>query len=631
MPPSRAVGIDLGTTSAALSRIDDTGRSAMIRDPQGDLLIPNIVFFDDDELVFGRAAKQAAVTQPGRAGESVKRDRGQAVYSRAIGGELLPPELIEGCLLKHACADLSRGGGPKPAVVLSVPASSDQAQRKALLDAGQIAGLDVLGTINDPLASALAFAENQGYLSRGADKPGCRVLLFDLGGGKLDAAIVEIKPGRLRTMAVAGDARLGGRDWDARLSEQLAGEFSKQFGEDPRHDMVSVRRLLESAEEAKHALTARQQARVHLERGAHTADITITRQTFEEITLELLGRAKCIAEKVLAQSGLAWRDFAHLLLVGGATRMPMIGKMLETLTGLKPAPNIHPDEAVARGAALYADWLLAAREGRKSRIPLEVADLTCNSLGVEWVDPASGRAENVVLIPRGTELPCGTVSKLTTTADGQTSVTVQLLEGESRNADDCSRIGQAEFRDLPLGLPKGWPIEVQYQYTAAGRLQVKAHIEKSGQITALPARRECGMPESQVADWRKLLSGRVGLTAILDLLGRHRKRHAESAVSAPPQIAATAQPPALPLEVRDEVVSWDALDVPSTSRPRNRTLSPRKIAIMLTGYLLSAALGLAIGYYILMRMDPSYNWLQLRLPGLSRPAPNNPSVSKEGY
>lgn len=604
----------------------------MIRDPQGDLLIPNIVFFDDEELVFGRAAKQAAVTQPGRAGESVKRDRGQGVYSRAIGGELLPPELIEGCLLKHACADLASGGGPRPAIVLSVPACSNQAQRKALLDAGQIAGLDVLGTINDPLASALAFAENQGYLGREAVKTGCRVLVFDLGGGKLDAAIVEIKPGRLRTMGVAGEPRLGGRDWDLRLSEQLAGEFTKQFGEDPRYDMVSVRRLLESAEEAKHALTARQQARVHLERAAHTADITITRQTFEEITLELLERAKAVAEKVLAQSGLVWRDFAHLLLVGGATRMPMIGRMLENLTGLKPAPNIHPDEAVARGAAIYADLLLAAREGRTSRIPLEVADLTCNSVGIEWVDPATGRAENVVLIPRGTELPCGTVSKLATTADNQTSVAVQLLEGEGRNAEECSRIGQAEFRDLPLGLPKGWPIEVQYQYTTAGRLQVKAQIEKSGQSVALAVRRECGMSDAEVADWRKLLSGRVGLTAILDLLGRHRKRQAESPAPAPAQIAAIAtiaQPPALPAEVHDEIIGWDSLDVPSPSRPKNRALTSRKVTIMLTGYLVSAALGLALGYYILMRIDPSYNWLHLRLPGLSQPQSNKASVSTE--
>lgn len=631
MPSSRPLGIDLGTTSLAVSRIDETGRSAMVRDPQGDLLIPNIVFFEDDDLVFGRPAKQAAATQPNRAGESAKRDLGQAAYSRAIGGELLPTEVIEACLLKNICAELSAGGGARPAVVLSVPACFDLAQRKALLDAGQIAGLDVLGTINDPLASALAFAENQGYLAPGADKAGCRVLVFDLGGGTLDVAIVEVKPARVRVLAVDGDPRLGGRDWDLRLCEHLAGEFTKQFGEDPRYDMVSVRRLFEAAEEAKQALTARQQARIHVERSAHAADITIARQTFEEITTELLGRARRITEGVLAQSGLAWRDLAAVLLVGGATRMPMVAKMLATLTGLKPAPNLHPDEAVARGAALYAEYLLAVREGHKPKRSIEFADLTARSLGVEWVDPANGRAENVVIIPRGTELPCGTVSKVTTTTDGQTSIAVQMLEGESRNAEACARVAQIVLGDLPVDLPKGWPIEVQYQYTSAGRLQVKAHVEKAGQSRAVGVRRECGLSESQVSDWRKLLTGRVGLKAILAQLARHQAATKTESTASPQSAAQVVAAPARPIAPVSvpaiETIELDTSGSSTATRLKKNRLTARKIMIMLVGYLVSATLGLAIGYYILMRLDPSYNWFHLRLPGLSRPVSGRDATS----
>lgn len=273
MPTSRAVGIDLGTTRAAVARIDESGRSALFRDAQGDVLVPSVVFFEDDEWLHGRAAKLAAATQPGRAAEFYKRDLGQGAYSRAIGGELLPAEVVEACLMKRLAADLAEGnlgdgGLPNPAVALSMPASFNQSQRRARLDAAKIAGLDVLGTINDPLAAALTFADSQGYLSEGAaDKPGQRVLVFDLGSGKFDVAIIEIKPGRLRTMAVGGSARLGGRDWDLRLAEYLAEQFAKQFGDDPRHDMNSVRRLLESAEEAKQTLSARQQARVQVQRG----------------------------------------------------------------------------------------------------------------------------------------------------------------------------------------------------------------------------------------------------------------------------------------------------------------------------------------------------------------------------
>ncbi len=389
----------MGTTRVAVAYLDERGRSAMFRDAQGDLLIPSVVYFEDDELLYGRAAKLAAATQPGRAAEFYKRDLGQAAYSRAIGGELLPAELIEAVLIKKLTTELGEEGIKNPAAVLSMPASFNQGQRRARLDAARMAGLDVLGTINDPLAAALTLAESQGYLAKAAaDKPGQRVLVFDLGSGKLDVAIVEIKPGRLRTMAVGGSAQLGGRDWDVRLADYLAEQFAKQFGDDPRHDMASVRRLLESAEEAKQSLSARQQARVQVQRGRDSAAIIAMRQALEDLTADLVDEAARITEATLARAGMAWRDVAHLALVGGATRMPAIEARLEQLTGLKPAPGIHQDEAVARGAALYAEHLLAVREKRASKLQLSITDLTVHSLGLQWNDEQTGREENVVLI-----------------------------------------------------------------------------------------------------------------------------------------------------------------------------------------------------------------------------------------
>lgn len=618
----------------ALSRIDERGRSSMVRNPQGELLLESIVYFEDDELLFARSAKQAAASQPNRAAEYAMRDLGQSAYSRAIGGELLPAELIEACLLKKIYAEASAEIGSKPAVVLALPAGFNQAQRKALFDAVQIADIEIAGTISDTLASALAFAEIQGYLSPSAgEKPGCRVLVFDLGGGKLDAAIVEIKPGSLRTLAVVGDSRLGGRDWDLRLADHLAGLFAKQFGEDPRYDMVSVRRLVERAAEAKHTLSARQQARVHLEREGHAADIAITRQAFEEITADLLERAQRVAQGVLSQAAMAWPDVAHLLLVGGATRMPMIGKMLETLTGLKGVANLHPDEAVARGAALRAESLLAAREGRSSSAQLETVDLTSHSLGIEWSDSQTRRTENVVIIPRGTQLPCGTNAKLATTSDDQRTLTVKLLEGESRNAQECSPVAELTIGGLPGDLPKNSPIEVQYQYTAEGRLQVKAHLQNNGAALSIEARRSQGLSAEQVAEWKKLLAGDVGLKAILAQLAGQKDR------SPPPPLGALASEtfggtaetaPALPVgRMVEKEFGLEAAQASVSARLRKRKRTPRQTAIMLGGFVIFSVLGLAIGYYIVMIFDPGFNLNSLSLPGNSREAPANGPASTD--
>jgi molecular chaperone DnaK len=615
MSPSRAAGIDLGTSHCALARLDQGGRSAIIRSSQGDMLIPSVVYFEDDELLFGRAASQAAATSPQRTAEFTKRDFGQASYSRAIGGELLPVEVIEACLLKYLSADLPTEGSAAPAVVLAVPASFDQAQRRGMIDAARIAGLDVLGTIHDPLAAALALAEAQGYLSADAgSKPGCRVAVFDLGGGKLDVALLEIKPGRLRTLGIGGDARLGGRDWDLRLADYLAAQYAKQFGDDPRHDMVSVRRLLATAEEAKHTLSARQQAKVRVERQQNATDVVVARHAFEDATADLVERARRVAEDTLARAGMAWRDLQCLLLVGGATRMPMIASMVETLTGLKAVTSIHADEAVARGAVLYAELLLAAREGRTPAAPIEITDMTAHSLGIAWHEAKDGRSDNVVLIPRGTELPSGTSSKVSTDHDNQTAVEVQLVEGESRDADECRRIARLTISGLPPELPVGTPIEMHCQITADGRLQLKAQLKRSGQSLAIDVARDGGLSENEIADWKRLIEQKPGLKTIHAQLARHAQHRAAQAPLRRPAMPAVSRVGPPPAQAGGD--GFELKVSTPTDRFRKSGASGRKIAIMLAGHVVFATLGLAIGYYILMLLRPDLNVLNLRLPGM---------------
>ncbi|MGD9720799.1 MAG: Hsp70 family protein [Pirellulales bacterium] len=626
MSANRAVGIDLGTSFSAMARLEGAGRTAMVRSPQGDMLIPSIVYFEDDELLFGRAANQAAVTHPQRAAEGVKRDFGQPAYSRAIQGELLPTEVIAACLLKNLCADVPALLGAPPAVVLAVPSSFDQAQRRAMLDAARMAGIDTLGTINDTLATALAFSEVQGYLAAdAAGKPACRVLVFDLGGGKLDVAIIEIKPGLLRTLAVTGDARLGGRDWDQRLTEHLAAKFAKQFGDDPRYDMASVRRLLTSAEEAKHTLTARQQARVHIERTGYATDVTVQRHAFEEVATDLVEQARRVTEECVGQAGLAWRDLSHLLLVGGATRMPMITSMVESVTGMKAAANMHADEAVARGAALFAEQLLAAREGRQPATQVKIIDLTAHNIGMEWREAGAEHAENVPLIPRGAELPCGTTSRVATDVDDQSTVEVQLLEGNSRDADECRRIARVKISGLPDELPRKSLIDVFYQITSDGRLQVKAQLQKGGLPLTVEVGRADGLIETEIANWRRLLDGKAGLKAIHSQAAAHARLRPAAPPPIPSGTAATdAQ--AAPADQPSFEVEIDA--EPPVERVR-RSGSARKIFIMLAGHVVFATLGLAIGYYILMVLQPSWNVWNLPLPGVRQvPASSPPPAAQ---
>jgi molecular chaperone DnaK len=631
MATYRVLGIDFGTTRLALARVDESGRSGMVRSIQGDLLFDSVLYFEDDDFLFGRAARHSAAAQPNRAAEYVKRDFGQKAYSRAIGGELLPTELIGGLLLKRACEDMVGEGVPLPPVALSVPASFDQAQRKSLLDSATIAGLDVLGTVSDPLAAAIAFAESQGLLTpEVGDKPGSRILVFDLGGSKTDVAIVEVKPGRIRTLAVTGDARLGGRDWDMRLADNLADQFAKQFDADPRYDMVSVRRLLESAAEAKQTLTARPQARVHVERQQQSADITITRTMFEEISEDLVARAKRLVEDVLNQAAMAWRDVSHLLLVGGASRMPMIGRMLEAVTGLTPLANIHADEAVARGAAVVGESMLAARERRASKTKIEIVDLTPHSLGIEWDDPQTNRKENVVIIRRGTELPCATLAKIATTTDDQRSVSVQLVEGEGRNAADCSPIAQLTIADLPPNLARNSPIEVHYQFTVQNRLQIKAQLPGRKQSLKIEVQRDRGLNDAQLAGWKKLVAERVGLKPILALLPKQQNLAPKPRSAPPPLPVSMATGPAADGEVDAGQMYFDPSAGVSSSaaRPKKRGSGPRKTSIMLAGHVIFAVLGLLIGYYILMWIDPRFNTLHIRLPGLSPAADSGPAYSE---
>lgn len=351
----RAIGIDLGTSYSTLARLDDLGRTAMVRNSYGDLLTPSVVLFEDAELVVGRDAVKSLLADPERVADDAKRDLGQEHYRRPIRGTRLPPEVIAGCILQRLGADAMAAAGSDFEAVLAVPDCFDPLARQAMLAAGRLAGLPGLDLLDDSSAAALALGEQLGFLdAKGCLRHPARVLIYNLGGGTFGVSLVDLAAGSVRTLARDGDPALGARDWDAVLRDFAAAHFQQLYGHDPRQDLRSLLRLDRAAVEARHTLSVRDRAEIRVEHAGLTCDVPIARGQFEELTAHLLDRTSHITRQLFADGRNAWRDVGHVLLVGGATRMPMVAALLRKLSGLEPEPGLNPDEAVARGAAIYA-------------------------------------------------------------------------------------------------------------------------------------------------------------------------------------------------------------------------------------------------------------------------------------
>ena len=516
-----AVGIDLGTTNSAVAWVDESGQSAMVRNSEGELLTPSVVLFDDAEVVVGKEARSATAVHPGQVAEWVKRDMGAPVYSRSIRGEYLPPEVIQACILRKLRADLVGALGPEVKVVITVPAYFDEPRRKATADAGEMAGLSVLDIVNEPTAAALAFGEIHGYLSpAGGAEEEMTVLVYDLGGGTFDVTLLRLRPGDIRTLATDGDVQLGGHDWDMRLVDHVAESFLSRgsHGADPRQDPSALSRLYSEVLEVKHTLSARGRAAVRVDHAGCSDQIQVTREQFEELTADLLERTAYTTRQLLVAANLQWTQVSRVLLVGGGTRMPMVVEMLRQMTGIAPDHTVNPDEAVARGAALYASHLLAEQAEEGPGSSFQVTNVNSHSLGVEGIEQETFRKTNVVLIPRNTPLPARFTERFITKSAGQRSIAIQVLEGESSLPAECTAIGRTVIRDLPPGLPQGWPVEVTFEYGANGRLSVQGVVPGTHREVELKVERDAGLSGERISGWRQAVSSASGFDAFEAML-----------------------------------------------------------------------------------------------------------------
>jgi molecular chaperone DnaK len=507
-PP--AIGIDLGTTFSVAAYLDPQGRPTSILNSHGDLLTPSVVLLEEGAVVVGKEAVAASVLEPERVADCVKRDMGAKAYRKKINDREMPPEVISAMILRQLKTDAERRLGTLTHAVITVPAYFDEPRRRATVDAGRLAGLDVLDIVNEPTAAALAYAYQLGLFDQQGqwkDEKPFKALVYDLGGGTFDITVVELKSGSFRALATDGDVYLGGKDWDAKLVEIAAQRFQREHGTDPRSDPISLQELTLAAEAAKRTLSERARALLVVNHRGQRLKVEISREEFEDATAPLLERTRVTTELVVEQAALTWPEIDRVLLVGGSTRMPMVTRMLQELTGTVPDTSLAADEAVAHGAAVYAS-LLRPQPGAAAT-GFAITNVNSHSLGLSVIEPTTKVRLNQILIPKNTPLPHSVTRQFKTEKPGQRSVLLRVLEGESENPHDCSHIGEGIIRDLPADLPAGWPVEVTYTYRANGRLRIVGKLVGHDAAVTTVFKRINDLSSDDFAFWIECLSDRA--------------------------------------------------------------------------------------------------------------------------
>ena len=458
---SKVIGIDLGTTNSCVA-VMEGGEAVVIPNAEGNRTTPSVVAFSKSgERMVGQTAKRQAITNPDRTIASIKREMGSD-HRVNIDGKSYTPQEISAMILQKLKSDAeSYLGTTVSEAVITVPAYFTDAQRQATKDAGKIAGLDVKRIINEPTAAALAY---------GVDKEQAqKIMVYDLGGGPFDVSILEIDDGVIEVLATAGNNRLGGDDFDQCIMKYLVSEFKRTDGIDLSGDKVAMQRLKEAAEKAKIELSGVTTSNINLPyitadaTGPKHLDVTLTRAKFNELTGHLVDATMGPVRQAMSDAGLKPSDLAKVLMVGGSSRIPAVVEAVKNFTGSDPFKGINPDECVAMGAALQAGVLTGDVKG------LLLLDVTPLSLGIETMGGVCTR-----LIERNTTIPVKKSQIFSTAADNQTTVEVNVLQGEREMAAANKSLGRFHLDGIAparRGVPQ---IEVTFDIDANGIVNVSA-------------------------------------------------------------------------------------------------------------------------------------------------------------
>ncbi len=498
-PQDLSVGIDLGTTFSVVAYLDRDLKPVTVPNDEGDLSTPSVVYFDTHGTVVGNEAINASEYEPERAARYAKRDIGHNVFHKKILGRSIPPEVIQAIILDKLKDDAELKIGEFFEAVITVPAYFNEPRRKATQDAGQLAGIEVLDIINEPTAAAIAFGVKEGFVDHeGKSVKHERVLVYDLGGGTFDVTLMDLKGPRFDTIATAGDVHLGGIDWDLRVLDFLADQFESEYGIDPREDPAAFQKLCVLASRAKKTLSSRESAQVRFSHASKSSSLEIDRKQFEALTEDLVERTKMTVNRLLRDAGMKWSDLSRLLLVGGSTRMPMIPQMLETMSGMPPDRSLSPDEAVAHGAAVYANILKRRGDANNG---FSISNVNSHDLGVLGIDPKTKKPGRKIMIPRNSKLPAVQSKKFVTSKDSQKEVMIKVVEGGTDAGVGATEIGKCRVTGLPKGLKKGSLVNVTFKYSADGRLTVSAELPAAEVRARTTIERAAGMSESELAKW----------------------------------------------------------------------------------------------------------------------------------
>jgi molecular chaperone DnaK len=537
----RVYGIDLGTTYSAIAYVDEHGKPVIVPNQESERITPSVVLFDGDSIIVGNTAKESAKVEPHRVVSRIKQHMGDPNFVFQYEGQAFSPEDISSFILRKVVGDAEIALGDKITdVVITCPAYFGTPEREATANAGRLAGLNVRAILNEPTSAAVAYG-----LEQGEDQT---VLVYDLGGGTFDITMIEIKDRLIRVICTGGDHRLGGVLWDEAIVMYLAEQFRTQTGEtaDPLDDPEVLNDLFLQAERGKKTLTQREKAPFRVTHAGHQARVELDKEKFEEITKHLMDRTIELTHEMLADARAKAHDkFDKLILVGGATRMPQVRNRVVAEFNMEPEVY-DPDEAVAKGAALYAlkeslldqvqDFLSTqvAADGQPAK-PVDMSNVSEEEvtqaldhlekqLGFTLTGPVrelvNTRIVNVLskslgvvarndqsldvvyyLLPRNSEVPLERISDFGTDADNQSAVDIRVMSGERDSPDplDCQEVGVASLT-LPERLPAKSPIRVKFAISKDGRLGVSATDLTGGRSIDVEFQTEAVLSAEEVAE-----------------------------------------------------------------------------------------------------------------------------------
>ncbi len=522
MPPGlkrkfAIVGIDLGTTYSAIAYVDHQGKAHVVSNPEDQQrpIMPSAVFFEEGEALIGQTALDNAYVEPENVVQFVKRSLGERKTFR-VGGQMLTPEAVSALILKKLAQFAAPAIGPIERVVITVPAFFNEKRRAATVQCGEIAGLQVAATLNEPSAALIAYGLHSDPQLEGTDPEGRPItknyVVYDLGGGTFDVTVMAVSKNRVKELATGGNRELGGLDWDQALADYVADEFVQMHGSSPNETTESLQALMAECRKAKIQLSTRKKTVVLCTHAGRAQRVEITREKFEQITSSMLAMTELTVETCLQDAKLTWNDTEDVLMVGGSTMMPMVQNMLDRIAGKPPRTDIDPSTVVALGAAVYAGVIetqgairgagehQGADEpqtaGGKSRLlsapasagfvverlepdeegdDLETVDLQLvNSHGVGVYATKHGEPVNVVMIPRNSELPTSRTQLFRTTRPDLRELRVRVSEGDAEERTSCDLLGTCVLGPLPRNLPKGTQVELKIGFSKEGRVQVSA-------------------------------------------------------------------------------------------------------------------------------------------------------------